>query len=43
LEEAAWQLGYAPQLYTDPSLTSGFFIKRVHIEELRQRIRTIAG
>lgn len=43
LEEAAGRLGYTPQSYTDSSLTSGFLIKRVHIEELRQRIRTIAG
>jgi hypothetical protein len=43
LEDAASRLGYATSSYTDPSLTSGFTIKRVYIEELRQRIRTIAG
>jgi hypothetical protein len=43
LEEAAGRLGYVPQAYTDTSLTSGFTIKRIHIEELRQRIRAIAG
>jgi YD repeat-containing protein len=29
--------------YTDPTLSSGMLIKRIHIEELRQRIRNIAG
>jgi hypothetical protein len=43
LDNAATLLGYATQPYTDPSLTGGFTIKTVHIEELRQRIRNIAG
>ncbi|HZS10469.1 MAG TPA: hypothetical protein VFD58_36915 [Blastocatellia bacterium] len=43
LENVAALLGYSAGSYTDPGLGSGFFIKRVHIEELRQRIRTIAG
>ena len=43
LDDAASRLGYATSPYTDPSLTTGFLIKRVHIEELRQRVRTIAG
>jgi hypothetical protein len=43
LEEAAGRLGYQTQSYTDPLLTGGFSIKRVHIDELRQRIRAIAG
>jgi len=43
LEEAASRLGFQNQSYTDPSLTTGFVIKRIHIEELRQRIRAIAG
>jgi hypothetical protein len=44
LEDAASRLGYpAGPAYTDPGLTSGFVIKRAHIEDLRQRIRTIAG
>jgi CSLREA domain-containing protein len=43
LDNAASLLGYATSAYTDPSLTTGFVIKKVHIEELRQRIRTIAG
>ncbi|MDT7541981.1 MAG: hypothetical protein QOE33_1885 [Acidobacteriota bacterium] len=43
LDEAATQLGYPTSPYTDPSLGAGFTIKRVHIEELRQRIRSIAG
>jgi hypothetical protein len=43
LEDAAGRLGYATGSYTDSMLTSGYVIKRVHIEELRQRIRTIAG
>ncbi|HMG73514.1 MAG TPA: hypothetical protein VK582_08435 [Pyrinomonadaceae bacterium] len=42
-DDAATRLGYSTQPYTDPALTTGFFIKRVHIEELRQRIRAIAG
>ena len=43
LEEAATTLGYPPAQYTDPSLGAGVVVKRIHIEELRQRIRTIAG
>jgi len=43
LEDAAARLGYQPGSYSDPGLTSGFVIQRVHIEELRQRIRAIAG
>ncbi len=43
LEAAALALGYGTTTYTDPALSSGLPIKRVHIEELRQRIRVIAG
>src|SRR6266571_4951545 len=43
LEDAASRLGYPAGTYTDPGLTTGFVIKRIHMEELRQRIRTIAG
>jgi len=44
LEDAASRLGYpAGPGYTDPGLTSGFVIKRAHVEDLRQRIRMIAG
>jgi hypothetical protein len=44
LEDAASRLGYSPGLgYTDPGVTSGFVIKKAHIEDLRQRIRNIAG
>ena len=43
LDDAATRLGYATSPYTEPGLNSGFVIKRVHVEELRQRIRTIAG
>ena len=43
LEAAAAVLGYAGGSYTDPVLSSGMPIKRIHIEELRQRIRAIAG
>ncbi|HBB96666.1 MAG TPA: hypothetical protein DC054_14875 [Blastocatellia bacterium] len=43
LDDAASRLGYSTSPYTDPSLTTGFLVKRVHIEELRQRIRAIAG
>jgi len=44
LEEAATSqtFGFAPVTYIDPNLT-GLPIKRIHIEELRQRIRNIAG
>jgi hypothetical protein len=43
LENAAALLGYPAGTYTDPALNAGFVIKLVHIEELRQRIRAIAG
>lgn len=43
LDDAATRLGYSTSPYTDPSLGPGYPVKRVHIEELRQRIRTIAG
>ena len=43
LDDVATQLGYATSPYTDPSLGAGSVIKRIHLEELRQRIRTIAG
>ncbi|HEX7312943.1 MAG TPA: glycoside hydrolase domain-containing protein [Pyrinomonadaceae bacterium] len=43
LEEAAVSLGYPAASYTDAQLGAGSVIKRVHIEELRQRIRVIAG
>ena len=43
LEQVAALLGYGAGSYTDPALSSGFAIKRVHIEELRQRIRALAG
>jgi hypothetical protein len=44
LEDAASRLGFPAGLaYTDPGLSSGFVIRRVHVEELRQRIRNIAG
>lgn len=43
LDDAATRLGYSTLPYTDPSLSTGYSIKRIHIEELRQRIRAIAG
>ena len=43
LENAAGLLGFPAGSYTDPGLTSGFVIKQVHVEELRQRIRNLAG
>lgn len=43
LNDAASRLGYSTSSYTDPTLTTGFSIKRVHIEELRERIRNIGG
>ncbi|HBB96669.1 MAG TPA: hypothetical protein DC054_14890 [Blastocatellia bacterium] len=43
VDDAASRLGYPTQPYTEPGLTTGSSIKRVHIEELRQRIRAIAG
>ncbi len=42
LEAAVLALGYGTAAYTDPML-NGLPIKRAHIEELRQRIRAIAG
>lgn len=43
LDDTMTQLGITPQPYTDSSLSSGDVLKRIHIEELRQRIRAIAG
>jgi PBP1b-binding outer membrane lipoprotein LpoB len=43
LEDVAVRLGYPAASYTDPALNAGFVVRRVHIEELRQRIRAIAG
>ena len=43
LDNAATALGFGTSPYTDPGLTTGLVIKRIHIEELRQRIRAIAG
>jgi hypothetical protein len=43
LDDAATRLGYSTSPYTDPNLSAGSVIKRIHIEELRQRIRMIAG
>jgi Carboxypeptidase regulatory-like domain len=43
LDGAATSLGYSTSSYTDSGLTTGFVIKRIHIEDLRQHIRTIAG
>jgi len=43
LEDAAGRLGYPAGTYSDPGLTSGFVIKRIHVEDLRRRIRDIAG
>ena len=43
LEQAALQLSYPAGVYTDPALGAGSTVKRIYIEELRQRIRTIAG
>lgn len=43
LDDAASRLGYPTAPYTDPALTTSFIVKRVYIEELRQRIRAIAG
>lgn len=43
LDDAASRLGYPTAPYTDHPLSTGFLIRRVHIEELRQRIRAIAG
>jgi subtilase family serine protease len=43
LDDAATRLGYPTSPYTDPTLTTSFVIRLVYIEELRQRIRAIAG
>lgn len=42
LEAAAIALGYSAVAYTDAPINAGLVIKRLHIEELRQRIRDIA-
>ena len=42
LEEAAASLGYAAGNYTDAALAAGMTVKRVHVEELRQRIRDLS-
>jgi hypothetical protein len=41
VDDATMRLGFATNPYTDPSLTTGYSIKRIHIEELRQRVRGI--
>lgn len=41
LDNALTTLGYPTQAYTDPALSTGNIIKRMHIEELRQRIRNL--
>ena len=43
LESVAALLGYGAGSYTDGVLNSSVPIKRIHIEELRQRIRALAG
>jgi hypothetical protein len=43
LDDVSARLGYSTAPYTDPSLSTGFSVKRVHLEELRQRVRSIAG
>ncbi|HEX8148020.1 MAG TPA: IPT/TIG domain-containing protein [Pyrinomonadaceae bacterium] len=42
LEEAAARLGYPSVNYIDPDLGTGYVIRLVHINEIRQRIRAIA-
>jgi subtilisin family serine protease len=42
LEEAAAALGYVAGNYTDAALGAGTTIKRVHVEELRQRLRNLS-
>jgi hypothetical protein len=41
LDNALTALGYPTQAYTEPALSTGNIIKRMHIEELRQRIRNL--
>ncbi|HVG29517.1 MAG TPA: pre-peptidase C-terminal domain-containing protein [Pyrinomonadaceae bacterium] len=44
LDDAAQRLGYpAGPAYSNPSLGAGSVIRRLDIEELRQRVRAIAG
>ena len=44
LDDAAQRLGYAAgPAYSNPSLAPGSVIRRLDIEELRQRVRAIAG
>ena len=38
-----WRLGFVAGSYTAPTLSAGFVIRRIHVEALRQRIRTITG
>lgn len=41
LNDALTRLGYAAKVYTDPGLTNGTVIKKIHIDELRQGVRTV--
>jgi hypothetical protein len=44
LDDAAQRLGYpAGPAYSNPTLGPGSVIRRLDIEELRQRVRAIAG
>lgn len=46
ITEADWQKVFSSEGYVrlkHPSLGAGYVIKRIHLEELRQRIRAIAG
>jgi len=43
LDDAASRVGYSTSPYTDPSMKTDDSFKRIHSEELRQRIRTIVG
>jgi hypothetical protein len=43
LDDVVVRLGYSTATYTDLILGAGYTVKRIHIEELRQRVKTIAG
>jgi hypothetical protein len=43
LDEAIIKLGYISTPYTDPGLTTGYIIRKIHIDELRQRVKAVTG
>jgi hypothetical protein len=41
LDEALSHLGFTPQPYTDQGLPAGTFVQKAHIDELRQRTKSV--